>query len=65
MPFKTADHKSIQFNGNTLDEVSDELAILAEETIEYVYGSVIRRVNVQGEVQKRYDIKVIVKLEEK
>ena len=65
MPFKTASDKSIEFNGATLEEVSDELAILAEETIEYVYGSVIRRVNVQGEVQKRYDIKVIVKLEER
>jgi hypothetical protein len=65
MPFKTADHKSIQFNGDTLDEVSDELAILAEETIEYVYGSVIRKMDDKGNVTKRYDVKVIVKLEEK
>jgi len=63
--FKTADHKSIIFNGTTLAEVADELVILAEETIEYVYGSVIRKLDDKGNVTKRYDVKVIVKLEEK
>ena len=62
MHYRTADHKNIQFNGSTLDEVSDELAILADEAIEHVYGSVIRKVNVQGEVQQRYDVKVTVQL---
>lgn len=62
MPYKTADHKSITFNGSTLNEVSDELAILAEETIEYVYGSVIRKMDDKDNVTGRYDVKVTVQL---
>jgi len=63
--YRTAPHKSVVFNGTTKEEVADELAILADETIEYVYGSVIQKVNERGEVVKRYDVRVIVKLEEK
>ena len=62
MLFKTASDKSIEFNGTTLEEVSDELAILAEETIEYVYGSVIRKMDDKGNVTGRYDVKVTVQL---
>lgn len=63
--FQAAPHKSIQFVGDTPVEVAKEIVVVAEEAVDNVYGSVVRRLNEKGEVLRRYDIHITVRLEPK
>lgn len=60
--FQAAPGKVIQFVGDSKAEVEEEIQGLAEESVEYVYGSVIRRLDAKGDVVQRYDVEVFVKL---
>lgn len=63
--FQAAPSKVIQFVGDTKAEVAKEIQQLAEESVEYVYGSVIRQLDAKGNVVKRYDVHVAIVLEPK
>ena len=61
--FLAAPGKTLQFIGTTLDEVKKDIQALAEESVEYVYGSVIRKFNGNEMIaSSRYDVKITVQL---
>ena len=60
--YTTARPRAIELNESTLRDVEAQMQTLAEESVEYVYGPVIQKVDEKGNVVARYEVEIFVKL---